>query len=332
MARKLFLLFIAVGCVAISSAQLAAQTWAEKLGYPDGSRVVILSGREAGISWEMNVACRQLLEQGKLSSVDAVVTGPWFESFAAWCKNHPNHDVGVSFALINPYAAPQWPLLTSDQSATTLVDAKGAPWKTDVQLLAQVHPEDVKNELDAQIQRAKAAGITPTHLGTFTGAAFSRFDLTAVFLGAAKKYWIPASVVELTPEMIERFKAEGFPLDERMVQMISQYPLPKLDDLKVVPAAETYEMKVAAYCELLQDLAPGLTQVVHLPAVESIGLELMHGGDQHRAWQLRLLNDPAVAKVMADEKLIVTSWREIMRRFEGKPIGPEASPTADGQE
>jgi hypothetical protein len=58
----------------------------------------------------------------------------------------------------------------------------------------------------------------------------------------------------------------------------------------------------------------------------------MHGGDQHRAWQLRLLNDPAVAKVMADEKLIVTSWREIMRRFEGKPIGPEASPTADGQE
>ncbi len=331
MAMKLLLRSMIV-VLAIGNTQISAQTWAEKLGFPKGSRVVILSGREAGVSWESNEANRELLEGQKLSSVETVVTGPWFESFAKWSKDHSDYDIGVSFAMINPYEAPTWPLLTADQGPTTLVDAQGSPWKTDVQLLAQADPEHVKNELDAQIQKAKAAGLAPSHLGTFTGAAFSRFDIMSVFLGAARKYWIPAPVVELTPEMVERFKAEGFPMDQRMIDLIAQYPLPKLDDLKVVSPADTYDKKVKGYCDLLRDVKPGLTLIVHLPAIESRGLQLMNGGDQHRGWQMKMLSEEVVSKTMKEEKLVVTNWREIMRRFDGKPAAAKAPARGNNQQ
>jgi predicted glycoside hydrolase/deacetylase ChbG (UPF0249 family) len=305
----------------LCNANANAENWAERLDFPPGSRVVILNGREVGVSWEMNEACKDLLQAGQISAVDAVVTGPWFQQFADWSKQNPQYDVGISIALTNPYSSPSWRLLTSELGHTTLVDALGQPWKSVVQLTSHATAQDVKTELDAQILKAQQAGLTPTHLSSYYGTVFSRVDLASVFLGAAKKYWIPATLVELTPEMAQHFREQGYPIDDAMVELIANYPLPKVDDLQMSPVADSYEAKTEAFIEMLRTLQPGLTEIIMLPAVESRGLQYLGANWQQRAWDAKLLADPRVAEAMSSEKIIVTNWREIMERFEGvKPF------------
>src|SRR5690606_29648863 len=159
--------------------------------------------------------------------------------------------------------------------------------------------DDVRRELEAQLLAARAAGFKPSHLSGYYGSVFCRPDLCAVILAAAQKHWIPAPVVELTPELIERFHRQGFPVDETMVHLITNYPLPKLDDLQRFPAGETYEATRDAYCELLRAIRPGLTQIVCHPAVESEGLKRLAPDWQHRVWTLQALADEKVRETVA---------------------------------
>ena len=315
--RNHLLVLLALGT---SSAVASAEPWSVKLGFPTGRRVVVLEARELGITWEMNEASQKLLESGHLSSASAVATGPWFQDIAAWCRQHPQHDVGLSIALTNPYSAMRWRLFTSEQGPTSLVSADGLPWQNVVQLVVNAQAEDVRNELDMQMMAARAAGLNPTHLSGYFGTAFSRQDLATVFLAASQKYWIPAPVVELTPELIDRFRSQGYPVDEAMIQLIGNYPLPKLDDLQSFPVASTYEQTRDNFCELLTILAPGLTQITCRPATETEGMKRLTPDWQQRAWTAQALTDEKVLKTIAAQQIIFTNWREIMSRFEqGSP-------------
>ncbi|OHB78340.1 MAG: hypothetical protein A2W31_09265 [Planctomycetes bacterium RBG_16_64_10] len=74
----------------------AAETWATRLGYPPDRRVLILHATEVGVCHEANQAACELLSQGHSGAVSAVVPAPWFADFAARCRDHSDHDVGLS--------------------------------------------------------------------------------------------------------------------------------------------------------------------------------------------------------------------------------------------
>ncbi len=314
MKRFVFSLVFSLLLAPLANAQ--GQSWSVKLGYAPDQRVVVLSAREMGLSWEMNDAGTKLLEAGLVSSVDVVVPAPWSEDFAKWCRANPNHDVGISIAVTNPYEAIHWRLLSSEQGPTTLVDADGYPWHTVVQMAVATDPEDFKRELDAQIIRARAMGLSLTHMTGFHGTAFCRPDLAAVLLSASQKYWLPVPVVELTPELIARFQRQGFPVDEQMVRAISDYPLPKLDDIQVVPVGNTYEETRDYLCQMLTMLRPGLTEIISHPAVESEGLKRLTPAWQQRVWANQALADEKVRRTLSEQRIVVTDWRKIMQRFE----------------
>lgn len=311
-----FLKAIAAWMLITTGAAAWAEPWSERLGFEPGAKVVMLDLRELGITWEMNEAAKRLLSSGKATSGSVVVTGPWFEDIATWSQQHPDMDLGISIALTNPYHLFRWHLITTGHGQTSLVDGDGFPWSNVVQLASSAHVDDVKMELDAQIMRAREAGINPTHLSGYYGTVLARTDLAEVFLSASRKYWLPAPVVEITPELMNYFEQQGVPIDPKMTQLVAEYPLPKLDDIRFSPLAESYEAKRAAFVELIQSLKPGLTQIVFRPADESRGLHLLGDDWQQRVWDARLLEDPEITKLLKDEKIQVTNWREVMRRFE----------------
>jgi predicted glycoside hydrolase/deacetylase ChbG (UPF0249 family) len=310
-------LALGLSLVAIGPQLASAETWAQKLGYGPNARVLILAGHEMGVSWEMNEAGKDLLNNQRLQSVSVVSTGPWFNDFAIWCRENPGHDVGLNFALTNPYDRIDWKLLSPEGSASSLVNGDGFPWKTVFQLACFAKPEDVERELHAQIARARAAGIPLSHLSGYYGTVFARTDLAAVLLRTSEKHWIPTPVVDLTPELIERFRQQGFPLPNDLIELVRNYPLPKVDDIQFMPKAATYEEKRDALCELLRGLPPGLTEIVIHPAVATPGLERLTPVWQQRVWEHQLLRDEVVQQTLQDQLIRTTDWREIMQRFEG---------------
>jgi len=300
-------------------------TWAERLGYPPGKRVVILYAAQMGMCSETNQAGKESLTKGVARSASVMPPCPWFNDFAEWARKHPNADIGISLTMTSDWKPYRWRSVAPRTQVPELVDANGFLPESVLQFALNTTTADVQREVDAQMRRAKEAGIRPTHLAPHMGAMFARPDVMAIYLATAKKYWIPAVLVELTPEQIDNFRKEGVPLDEVTIRLVSEFPLPKLDNLQFPPSAKSYDQKRAKLMKLVQQLKPGITQIVFQPAHESEALKRITNRWQQRVWDAQLLNDPAFRKFLADEGIVLTTWKEMMQRFEGKRAAKESS-------
>lgn len=294
---------------------VTAETWAERLGYPSGRKVLILAADHMGGAYEFNRPGQELLGEGTVQSASILVPCVWFDEFADWARQNPGHDLGVCLCLNSANPLYRIRPLGDRCEVPSLVDADGAFWGSLVQVSVQADPAEVELELRRQIERARAAGIQPTHLTTYLGALLTRPDLTDVYLRLAREYWIPAVIPELTPERIKSLREEGFPLSEQTVELIARYPLPKLDDLRFIPDANSYEQKRAEFLELVESLPAGLNQILVHPADHTRALERFSPSWKNRLWEAELLRDPQVHAALDEQQVILTNWKEIMQRF-----------------
>lgn len=296
-----------------------ADTWAERLGYPAGAKVLVLHANELGACFETNAAGTKLLDDGAATSAGAIVPAPWFSDLAQWAKVHPDADVGLELTLNSELENYRWKPVLSSGVVPSLVGADDFLWQLPVQTMVNATADDVERELRAQINRARVLGLNPSHLTTHLGTLVTRPDFMEVYLRIARQEWIPAMIVEVTPEQVERFRAQGFPLPDDVIALLEDYPLPKVDDLRFVAPAESFEAKKAAFLKLLEDVKPGLTQIAFAPAIASDALPQIMPNAEDREWNLRMMQDEEVRAALAGKGVVLTDWREIMRRFEGRP-------------
>jgi len=328
--RYLCLLFI-INCAAATGlfqGSTYADTWAERLGFPAEKTVVILHAHEMGICYATNAAAEKLHESNPNQSSSVTVPGPWFLDFAAWKIKHPNADVGIALTLNSELTNHRWQPVSPHTRVTSLVDSEGYFWPSTTQTMVNANADEVEQELHSQIQRALRAGLKPTHLTSHLGTLFMRLDFTEVYLRLARQYWIPAVVIELTPEHIERFQLMGYPVPEELIELLENYPLPKVDDLQFVQPAESYEELRESFVKLIQGLPPGLIQVSFHPAIESEALKHVTPDWQQRVWVMQLMQDPEIRSLLTGDKVILTNWREVMSRFTDQSPA-QTSPTAD---
>src|ERR1044071_4422711 len=61
----------------VSLSARAQETYAEKLGFPKGSKVLILHVDDVGMSWDSNQGAIQALEKGVATSVSIMMPCSW---------------------------------------------------------------------------------------------------------------------------------------------------------------------------------------------------------------------------------------------------------------
>lgn len=297
-----------------------AETWAERLGYTADQRVVILSMGKAGLCYETNAAAQRALEAGQATSVELMPPGPWFASFADWAHDRPDLDVGVSLTFVSENVVLSYGPVGVGHVAG-LIDASGRLPVSMRRVATSAPPEAIEYEARAQIERCLRLGLKPSHLSPHKGFLFLNAELAKVYLKLAQEYWIPAVVVDLTPEMLEGFRKAGFPMEPELVELISAYPLPKLDHLAIVADASTFDAKRQLLIEQIQSLPGGLSQLVFQPAQESDALKALTPLWQQHAWDAQLLADEQVRRTLAAEGVVLTNWREVMQRFDADAAG-----------
>ena len=276
----------------------------------------MLHASHMGMAYEFNQAAQQLLEEDLVQSACVLPTGPWFDECAQWLQEQPQRDVGICLSLNSPSRVYRLRPLQDCHRVPSLVDADGFLWGSILQVTLRAEATEVQREVAAQIKRARSAGMRPTHLMTDMGALLTRPDLTRVYLETAEKHWLPAVIVELTPPLVETLRAEGFPITDELIEMVSRYPLPKLDDIQQMPDADSYESKRQKFYTLIREMRPGLTQVFLRPAKPSPGLKFVSERWKNQVWETKLLKDLDVQEFMEQEQVVFTNWREIMSRFE----------------
>jgi hypothetical protein len=150
------------------------------------------------------------------------------------------------------------------------------------------------------------------------GTLYGSTDYLKVFLKVAEEYNIPANALDLSdPVIAENFRKQGYPITDEVIGLLNNYKLPRLDNFSSVPDGDTYENKRSNFFNLLEDLKPGLTEIIFHPSVETENLKTITGSWQQRVWEARLFSDPVVKKYLKDNGIVVTTWREIMKRYHG---------------
>ena len=295
-----------------------AETWGEKLGYPADTRVLMLHADDIGMCYEANQAAKRQLTDGVIHSAAMMVPCPWFNEIAGWYKEHPEHCMGLHLALTSEWKTYRWGPVTNARDVPGLIDDDGYLWRSVIGVATHASAEEIETEIRAQVERAFSRGIKPSHIDTHMGTLYARPDYTAAYMRVAEEYHIPAMVIEMSPHTIQKFRKQGYPMDDRMLELIKNYSLPKLDDFGSIDSAPTYEEKIDKFYQQVRGLQPGITELIFHPSVETEGLTKTTGSWQQRVWEAEMFHDPKVRQFLESEGIVFTNWREMMRRFDEK--------------
>ncbi|MCA9100378.1 MAG: polysaccharide deacetylase family protein [Planctomycetales bacterium] len=301
-----------------------AESWGEKLGYPADARVLILHADDIGMCYEANEAAKRQLGDGVIQSAAMMVPCPWFNEIAGWYQEHPEQCMGLHLAMTSEWKTYRWGPMSNPRDVPGLVDEDGYLWRSVMGVATHASGEEVEREIRAQVERALSRGIKPSHIDTHMGTLYARPDYTAAYMKVAEEYHIPAMVIEMTPYTIEKFRKQGYPMDERMLELIKNYPLPKLDDFGSIAPAPTYEEKVDTFYQQIRDLQPGITELIFHPSVLTDGLQKITNSWQQRAWEAEMFHDPKVRQFLESEGIVFTNWKEMLRRFDEQAKPPSA--------
>jgi hypothetical protein len=151
------------------------------------------------------------------------------------------------------------------------------------------------------------------------GTLYGSIDYLKVFLRLAQEYNLPANAIDVSDTVIAgNFRKEGYPITDEVVEVLDQYPLPKLDNFSSVPNGKSYEEKRDNFFALVTSLKPGLTEIIFHPSVETDNLKTITNSWQQRVWEAELFSDPVVKKFFKDNGIILTTWKDIMKRHQAK--------------
>jgi len=182
-----------MGCL-LAAVHVSAQTLAERLGYPAGTKLIIVHADDLGETHAVNAAAIKALEAGAINSASMMVPCPWFPEIADYAKSHPEADLGLHLTLTAERVYYRWGPAAPIDKVPSLVDRNGY-FHHDWDQHQQINPKDVETELRAQIERALAMGVRPTHLDSHQyRLIMSGKDLFEVMLRVSREYHLPVFV------------------------------------------------------------------------------------------------------------------------------------------
>src|ERR1700730_13069161 len=154
----------ALACLSAAlPAAVSAQTLAERLGYPPGTKLIVVHADDLGETHAVNAAAIKALQSGTINSASLMVPCPWFPEIADYAKSHPDADFGLHLTLTSERIYYRWGPVASANKVPSLIDRDGY-FHHDWDQNPPIDAKQVEIELRAQIERAIAMGVRPTHL------------------------------------------------------------------------------------------------------------------------------------------------------------------------
>jgi predicted glycoside hydrolase/deacetylase ChbG (UPF0249 family) len=291
--------------LSLNTALGQAKTIAERLGYPADSKLLIIHADDLAVAHSEDSASFDALDKHAVTSASIIVPCPWLSEVAEYAKAHPDADLGLHLTLTSEWKSYRWGPVASANTVPSLLDPSGYLWPDTPQALGALKPAEVEREIRAQIERANAFGIHPTHLDSHMGTLFSRPDLFAVYVKVAHEYKLPflAFIAPDTPTQLSSLLSDKDVLVNAVV----------IANPSIHPADwKTF------YINAIKNLKPGVTEIiVHLghDDAELQAITVDHS-DYGAAWRQRdydVMTSPEFKRAIEDNHVILIRWRDLKK-------------------
>ncbi|MGC1448566.1 MAG: polysaccharide deacetylase family protein [Candidatus Sulfotelmatobacter sp.] len=285
---------------------VSAQTLAERLGYPPGTKLLVLHADDLGETHAVNAASIKALESGAINSASLMVPCPWFPEIADYAKSHPDADFGLHLTLTSERVYYRWGPVAPADKVPSLLDENGY-FHHDWEHNQHVNPKEVEMELRAQIERALAMGVRPTHLDSHQyRLIMNGRELFDMMLRVAHDYKLPVFVTRDWFADHPYLEGSLGPTDIVLDHTVTIEP--------EVPAEKWAEF----YLTALKNLKPGVTEFVIHPGYDD---EELRAATRERstwgsAWRQRdydFFTSDQFREMLAQLKVKLITWRELAR-------------------
>jgi chitin disaccharide deacetylase len=277
-------------------------TLAESLGV-EGAAIFHVD--DVGMCHGANRGFLALAEQGFVTCGSVMVPCPWFREIAEAAAADPALDLGIHLTLTSEWEHYRWAPLSTVSRASGLIDDDGYFWRDVASLRRHLVPEAAETELRTQIERARSAGMNPTHIDAHMAAA-----MLPELLDAHVRLGHEYGLVPVLPRTI-RFAPDAKSYDAT-VAGLERDGLPVVDHIRgTLPvAARAVE---PGYRKLIGEIPAGVTHfALHATApgdVEAIT-------PQHAPWRTNeyaLFASGLVAEWCAALGITAIGYRDIQR-------------------
>jgi predicted glycoside hydrolase/deacetylase ChbG (UPF0249 family) len=293
------------------------------------------------------------VREGVASSMSVMMPCPWVPELVKELDATPGIDAGLHLTLTAEWNVYCWGPLSGKPEVPGLVDPRGCLWPDVASVVQHATPDEVETEIRAQIRRARELGFEPTHLDSHMGTLFATPELLERYIEVGAEERIPIMFPGGHRTALRaQYMAEQGSVPERFTQAgevgkrIWDLGLPVLDDLhntsygwrpdagaKVLahPVAEVaaraaassgseasrqawHELKVERYSDALRHMPPGLTMIILHATETSEVFPFISDSGPTRQGDLDAMLDPRLRRVIEEEGIILTTWRELMKR------------------
>ena len=293
------------------AATVFAQTLAERLGYPAGSKLLIVHADDLGETHAVNAAALKALQGGTINSASLMVPCPWFPEIADYAKSHPDADFGLHLTLTSERVYYRWGPVAPRDKVPSLVDQNGYfhhEWKE----REHIDAKEVEIELRAQVERALAMGVRPTHLDSHQyRLIMNGKELFDAMLRVAHEYKLPVFVTRDWFADHPYLPASLGPSDIVLDHKVTIEP--------EIPPEKWAEF----YLTALKNLKPGVTEFVIHPGYDDDELraatrERSTWGSAWRQRDYDFFTSDQFREILAQQQIKLITWRELARAAEVK--------------
>ena len=281
-----------------SALSAQTKTVAERLGYPRDAKLLILHADDLGFAHSADAASFDALDKGAISSASIMIPTPWITEVAAYARAHPDADLGLHLTLTSEWETYRWGPTASRDAVPSLLDP-------DSIVARRANAADVERELRAQIDRALALGIRPTHVDSHMGALFTTPALLAAYVKVAHNYHLPFLAMKTNP----------FGGGQPMPLAPTDIPL----DAVIVASPDIPREKWKDfYLNAIANLKPGITEIiVHLghddAELQAVTVNHEPYGSAWRQRDYEVVNSPEFKKALKDNNVIVIKWKDLKK-------------------
>jgi hypothetical protein len=281
----------------------------KKLGCSSTERLVIIHTDDIGMCHASLQAFRDLWKFGTITSGAVMVPCPWFPSVAQMCRENPEIDMGVHATLNSEWDNYRWsPLSTRDQ-ASGLLDRDGYFHQWQDAVYQNAKPEAVEMEVNAQIERALAAGIDITHVDSHMGTIMSPLFIQSYIQAAASRL-LPSMLPRTDAKGIEMLGVNEMQVYEPIMQQLEKMGVPMLNGLLSMPLNEPNgQMETAR--NLLGNLPVGITHFVLHPSIDTVELRSIAPDWESRVANYNTFMSDELKKFIEGEDIKLIGYRQI---------------------
>ncbi len=241
----------------------------KKLGFSDSDRLVILHTDDIGMCQASIQAYKDLWEFGAISSGAVMAPCSWFPAAAEMCRANPQMDMGVHATLNAEWDTYRWSPVSTRDPQSGLLDRDGYLHQEPDAVYEAATEEAVAAELNAQVERALAAGIDVTHIDSHMGTIVNPKFVQSYMLAGTSR---------LIPNMLPRASAQGFSMmgvDDTALAMytpiltqLEAQGLPMLDGLFSMPL-EHDDDHIGLAKKILSEIPTGFSHFIFHPSIDT---------------------------------------------------------------